>query len=262
MFVTCPVRAAAILRDKAWRRGGFIWKAVRSAVGHGPLTSEGEAHQRQRELLGRRLSDFAVSISREKIAAWTFPDGPFDLSRVMIEHVERLIVPDLLGLQPGAAQHIRGLVGSIPWRALGLPIGGGHLRSLEALVSAAGGPDWLAGCTPEERRDMILSLYVASVETTAAALTWTFCGKPEELPIWMLPRQHAETGETAFLKLSPALRYGVGVHKCVGARLADTIVRLAQEHHSFEVLPQSNLRPRLGLTRWPRLAWVRYRGNL
>lgn len=260
MLIVKSTEACPLLRAREWVKRGRIWTALRPLLGNGLLTSEGAEHTRQRQWIGNALR----RIERDDIAdavesfTWPAPGQVVDVTDMMLRLSEHVMRAVLFGADASASigPAIRGWLRLFPLRLLGLPVGRGYLRTLDREIAALPRPAWMPeDLSPQEVRDQLATLYVAAVETTAAALTWQAGGVVRSTPIWFLPRQHAETGENALVMLSPDCRFGAGHRKCIGDELARDVLAAVRDHmalwQTWEPV-RLDMRPRWGLTRWPK----------
>lgn len=254
----CP-----LLRARQWVKRGRIWRALRPLLGNGLILAEGEEHIRQRRQIGDALRKIPQDAIDAAVEAFEFPPigARVNLAHLMMQLTEHVMRRVLFGVDggEGVGDAIRSWLRWMPLQLLGLPMGWRHLRRLDAALAAIPRPAWMpADLSPREVRDQLATLYVASVETTAADLTWRLAGRPNT-PIWFVPRQHAETGEDVVCLLSLADKFGAGPRRCIGEQLAqqvgDAVVRKLTQTMRWQPL-RLDLRPRFGLTRWPKLAIV------
>lgn len=196
-------------------------------------------------------------------AAGDLAVGVANLPDLALAAVEQVVRRVLFGAEVGedVGPAIRGWLRLFPLRLLGLPVGGRHLKRLNRALAALPRPAWMpSDLRPEEVRDQLATLYVAAVATTASDVTWTLLGTRDALPIWFVPRQHRDTGESAIVLLGEGSKFGAGPRKCLGEQLAgfvgEATCHLLTERMSWAP-HRLDLRPKLGLTRWPRRALVR-----
>lgn len=241
-----------LMNNIVWVKTGLVWDVLAPLLGEGLILANRAEHLKQRASIKNSLSK--VQGIEAAIKSYNMPTRTVNLADEMLLFVETLVLDCLFQAQlPYLGPSIRQFLDSVPYRLLGFSCGSKSLEKLEE-ISKLPIPNWMPdNLTAKQKRDQLLTLYVAAVETTAASLTWKLCGK-DELPIWFLPRQNILTGETAFLLLSKEHMFGVGVRKCLGEHLANQIIKTVLETWKFEVDKSSNLKPKFGLTRWPKLA--------
>lgn len=258
MIVTkdpCP-----FLRAREWVRKGAIWDALRPLLGNGLILAQGEEHVRQRAQIGNALSripraDVEAAVASVELPA---PGERVDVAELMTRIAEHVMRRLLFGA-PAAAEigpAIRAWLRLFPLRLLGLPVGRRHLRTIDRALAALPRPAWMPeDLGPAQTRHQLATLYVAGVETTAAAMTWAFLKTPQP-PLRFLPRRHEHTGENAILLLSVETMFGAGPRKCIGKQLAEQVQEVVLELvGAVEWRPVLvDARPRLGLTNWPRAA--------
>ena len=249
--------ACPILRARRYIKAGRIWRALRPLLGNGLILAEGEDHIRQRQQIGAALRKIPQADIDAAVRSFSWPDvgARVDLAKVMLQLAEHVMRRVLFGVDsgPNVGSAIRGWLRLMPLHLLGLPVGRKHLRRLDAALAALPRPVWMPDLSPQEVRDQLATLYVASVETTAADLTWRIAGRPQP-PIWFLPRVDSETGESVICLLGLADKFGAGHRRCIGEQLAmqvaDAVLALPVRWQPLRL----DLRPKLGLTRWPRKA--------
>lgn len=249
----CP-----FLRTRDWVKRGRIWRALRPLLGNGLLLAEGSEHVRQRAAIGNALDRIPPELVEAAVLDYSLPPvgSTVELSDVMLDLVESVVQRVLFnGGHTAAGAAIRGWLRLFPLRLLGLPVGWGHIRKLNRTLAALPRPGWMPeDLTPEEVRDQLATLYVASVETTAAYLTWSLTGH-RNTPIHFVPRQHIETGENAIVLLSNETAFGHGHRHCIGEKFARLMVASITRRMTVgsRWLPMRlDMRPKFGLTRWPK----------
>jgi hypothetical protein len=241
-----------LMNNVVWVKTGLVWDVLAPLLGEGLILANGEKHLKQRASIKNSLSK--VQGIEAAIKSYNMPVRTVNLADEMLLFVETLVLDCLFQAQlPYLGPSIRQFLDSVPYRLLGFSCGSKSLEKLEE-ISKLPIPKWMPNnLTVKQKRDQLLTLYVAAVETTAASLTWKLCGK-EELPIWFLPRQNILTGETVILLLSQEHMFGMGVRKCLGEHLANQITKTVLQTWRFEINKSSNLKPKFGLTRWPKKA--------
>ena len=259
IVVRDPKKVCDILRDRKWVKRGRIWEALHPLLGDGLILAEGQSHLEQREQIGPALRRIPQHVIDDAADDFELPpvgarEDVAVLMMRMVEHVVKRVLFGGAGEEVGPA--IRGWLSLVPLQLLGVPAGFLYLRKLDRAIAKLPPLPWMPpSLTARQKRDQIATIYVAAVETTAASLTWELASRPTG-PIWFLPRQNISTGETAICILPSSAKFGVGHRQCLGALLAGQIssaIKRRMTEQSRWLPYRFDLRPRLSLTRWPRM---------
>ena len=115
VIVTSPDYAQHILRDNsaAYRKSGPIWEAVRSMVGNGLVTSEGDFWRRQRRMIQphfnrqriEALSDLMIEAIADELEKWTGSiNQPFNVEEAAKGITMSVIVRTMFGADIAEAE--------------------------------------------------------------------------------------------------------------------------------------------------------------